>query len=222
MNQETKKDIAPAEDIVFSKVKAGDPEELAEIIKIYTESFPANERQPLQVLKQRIRAGQNEVYIGRIGNETVFIALLWPLTGTDFILLDYMATSPAWRERNIGSAFLQKMYAELEKINKYFVLEVEDPEYGDNQEQRKKRFQFYKKNGAVTLSGVQYILPALDGSKPTEMLLMIFPGKAGEKIEATLVNELMVRIYRELYNADATELIRSNGLEKKEQPIYLI
>jgi GNAT superfamily N-acetyltransferase len=170
---------------------------------IYAEAFPANERQPINVVKERVKNGLNQIYVGRIGNDIVFMALLWPLKNTDFILLDYMATNSAHRGKNIGSLFLQARHRDLEENKKYFIMEVEDPEFGDNKEERERRLAFYKKNGAKELKGVNYILPALQGHKATEMILMILPNYDQGKIPANIVKNLITQIYKELYNREA-------------------
>ncbi|HYE55723.1 MAG TPA: hypothetical protein VD996_12810, partial [Chitinophagaceae bacterium] len=76
---------------------------------IYLHSFPVNERQALETIKERIGKGLNQLYIGRADNEVVFVALLWPLSGTDFILLDYMATHALHRGKSIASLFMQSI-----------------------------------------------------------------------------------------------------------------
>ena len=44
------------------------------------------------------------------------------------------------------------------------------------------------------------MLPPLDGSTPTEMILMIFPEYGDEKISGALVKNLIIQMYQELYN----------------------
>lgn len=117
-------------------------------LDIYEYAFPANERHPLEVITARIAAGQNQLYIAHKENETIFMALLWPLRNTPFILLDYMATGATGRGQNIGSRFLQHLQTIAKEQDKYFIIEAEHPGYGDNREERQRRIAFYKKNGA--------------------------------------------------------------------------
>lgn len=191
-------------------------------MNIYADAFPLNERQPISTVRERVGQGMNQLYAGRIDEEIVFMALLWPLKNTDFILLDYMATSSAHRGKNIGSHFLQSMRPVLEANKKHFILEVENPEFGDNKEDRLRRIDFYKKNGAKELRGVRYILPALDGSVPTEMRLMIFPEYNDGTIDASLVEQLITRIYKELYNRDAKDMLPEHAVFDPGTRIELI
>jgi hypothetical protein len=98
----------------------------------------------------------------------------------------------------------------LEGEGRYFVLEVEDPEFGNNQQEREKRIAFYRKSGAKLIKGLRYELPPLQGATPTEMLLMIFPGDKIQAISAKTIRNLIIQIYRELYDRDAGEMLRRN------------
>ena len=191
-------------------------------IDIYSSAFPINERQPVNVVKERVKQGLNHLYVGRIDRDIAFMALLWPLKETDFILLDYMATNPIYRGRNIASQFLQYMRPVLEQSKKFFILEVEDPEYGQNTDQRQKRIVFYKRNGAKELKNVRYILPPLQEPMPTEMRLMIFPDYANGKIDAGLVRRLIFQIYKELYHKDATDAFLDFCLFDSKTQVELI
>lgn len=184
-------------------------------LDIYECAFPANERHPLEVITARVAAGHNQLYIAHNENEVVFMALLWPLKNTHFILLDYMATNAASRGQNIGSRFLQYLHTIAQEQDTYYIIESEHPGYGDNKEERQRRIAFYKKNGAKELKDVRYVLPGLQGGTTTEMILMILPVYADGKIDAMTVNNLIRQIYKELYNRDAADLglqpLNANG-----------
>jgi len=183
----------------FFQITNTQTNEFREAMHIYLQCFPLNERQTEQTITERVQQGRNLMYAGRIDDEIVFMALLWPLQGTEFILLDYLATSHKHRGKNIASMFMQ----ELRKQQKYFLLEVEDPAYGDNTAQRQKRIDFYLKNGARVLKDVSYLLPPVQGNTPTEMLLMIFPEYKTSTISKQLVQALIRQVYKELYNQEA-------------------
>ncbi|MGB8194016.1 MAG: hypothetical protein WCF67_18930 [Chitinophagaceae bacterium] len=208
--------------VEFIKIDNTESKEFADALSIYINSFPANERHPESLIEERVHLGLNILYIGQIESQTVFMALLWPFEDTVFTLLDYMATNASSRGQQLGSRFLQYMRPILKEKDHYFVLEVEDPEYGNNREERIKRVAYYKKNGALELKGLKYILPPLQGTNPTEMILMIFPEYANGLMQASIVIELVTRIYRELYNKDASQLLADIALNEKSAPISLI
>lgn len=199
----------------FEKITDVDSAGFCEAMALYTTAFPLNEQQPLPVVKSRVQSGLNELYVGYKCDAVVFMALLWPLKKSHFILLDYMATHQQYRGQKIASDFLQQMTPLLQARKRYFIIETEHPAFGDNREERQKRLAFYKRCGANVLKDIRYMLPALQGSAPTEMLLLVFPEYRGGKMDAALVSALLVQVYKELYNRDAGEIIRLNGLNEK-------
>lgn len=180
----------------FQEVKSTDSKDFHDAMEIYTEAFPASERHSIPVISQRVRDGLSKLYVGSSNGEISFLALLWPLKGTEFILLDYIATKATHRGKGIASDFLVAQKGKLRDTKQYLILEVEDPKLGDEQ---KKRVSFYRRHGAKELEGVRYLLPPLDGVIPTEMILMIFPDYKSEEINGAVVKNVIVQIYRELY-----------------------
>lgn len=191
-------------------------------MEIYSSSFPLNEQQPLHIIEQRIEQGSGELYIGEDNKKIVFMALLWPLKNTDFILLDYMATIHSHRGKSAGSFFLQHISQILKANNKYFIIEAEHPAFGNNKEERERRVAFYKRNGAKELKDVKYMLPGMHGLGPTEMVLFVLPEYNNGSIESSLVRELMIQIYREVYNRSAEDKLLQSFLPPAVGYISLI
>jgi len=198
--------------VFFERLHTVDTEDFAAVMDIYTSAFPVQERQPATIIRDRVIDGRNQLMVGRSGKTIVFMALLWPFESSPFILLDYMATHPDYRRQKIAASFLQQMKVQLNKIHKYLILEAEDPAFGLNREQRQQRVHFYRANGARQFAGIQFTLPALQAGPVTEMILMIFPAWHSEMIESTVVRQLIVQIYKELYNRTEEEaLVNSTG-----------
>jgi hypothetical protein len=189
-------------------------------LKIYRDAFPPNERHSDSVIRERVTGGRSRLWVGLQKGEVVFMALLWPLLGTDFIVLDYMSTNRSQRREGIATDFMQLMRTELRDRKEFFILEVEDERYGQNVAERKERKTFYRKNGAQELKNVRYVLPPLEGDEPTQMNLMIFPAFGRDKIESTKVKSLILQMYRELYGRDASDPLL-NSLSSLTGPIEL-
>lgn len=190
---------------IFSQISPADAQALHDVLQIYADSFPANERHSADVIRERVVRGHYRLIIGRVQNEVVFFALLWPLQSSEFVLLDYMATKSGYRGRGIGSAFLNRIPQMAEMADKFLVMEIESPGRGENREQRVRRVEFYQRQGAKRLQGVRYFMPGLSGGAPTEMILMILPEYDDGKIDAVKVREIIIRIYKELYSRDTED-----------------
>lgn len=206
----------------FDIVRDTTSPEFAAAMAIYLEAFPAAERHPVETIRQRVAAGRSELHIARSADQVAFMALLWPLAGTDFILLDYLATAPRFRGSGIATRFMEHMRARVTLQEKNLVMEVEDPASGDNREERRRRFELYRHLGARALEGVQYLLPPLQGGKPTDMILMLFPGPPQNVIGGDLVRQLITRIYAELYGRGADDALLKRSLAQIQTQIELV
>ena len=211
---ETKKKIK------FVEVHDTGDEHFVEALKIYRDAFPPNERHSALVINERVTKGRNRLWVGLMKRKVVFMALLWPLAGTDFVVLDYMASDRSHRREGIATDFMQEMGTELRKKKEFFILEVEDERYGQNVAERKERKSFYRKSGAQELRDVRYVLPPLEGDEPTQMNLMIFPAFGRNTIEIEKVKSLILQMYRELYGRDESDPLL-NFLNSLRGPIEL-
>ena len=197
---------------VFKEINHSESEYFHAGMDIYLNAFPSNERHSVKTIEERLDAGKSQMFVGLNEGKVITICLLFNLSDSEFILLDYMAVSNEFRGKGIGGKFLRYLTKLLKKINKYLVLEVENPEHGDNKEQRKSRIEFYKKNGAVKLKDVRYILPALDGKSPTEMNLMVLPEYHDITMKKETVRKLILELYKEVYGREEDDPLLNSFL----------
>src|ERR1041384_3755060 len=201
----------------FKELNQIDSREFREAMEIYTEAFPANERHSEPVIAERVRNGLSKLYVTSSDDEITFLAMLWPLKTTEFILLDYMATKARHRAKGIASAFMTELGKNLRNAKKYLIIEVEDPKFGDRQKEKEKRVTFYKRHGAKVLEGVRYLLPPLDGSTPTEMILMVFPDHSGKEIDGAVIKSVILQIYRELYDRQEDDALLGTFIHDRSE-----
>ena len=159
-------------------------------MEIYLHSFPANERQSVETIRTRLDHGQYILFTTIENSDVLGLLLLYPLVDCDFMVIDYLAINNEHRKKGIGAWLLLEVMDMVRKEykDKYIVLETEDPEYGENRGERAARVGFYKKLGARKLEGVHYILPALAGDMPTEMILMLMPGYENDVLPGQWLN----------------------------------
>ncbi|OOM05949.1 GNAT family N-acetyltransferase [Clostridium saccharobutylicum] len=124
-----------------------------EIVSVYNNhmkmDFPAQELKPLDVIQKLIK---RKIYIcyGLYDNDKL-LAYAFLVTSNLYLLLDYYAVCDQCRCKGIGSKFLNML---KEKCKDYegIIIEVEKIEYAVNESQeaeRKRRIDFYKRNGAL-------------------------------------------------------------------------
>ena len=181
---------------------------------IYLKSFPANERQREEVLQQRLRSGTQELFAGIKDDEVISMALVFNLSNSEFILLDYVAVSETARDSGTGTLFMQYLMQRYSQSKKQIILEVEDPRDGKNPMERQRRVNFYRGLGAKCLQDVHYILPALDGTTSTKMILMIFPHENVSVVSQSEVEKLLRDLYKQVYNKNADDPLVLNVIER--------
>ncbi|HBZ02125.1 MAG TPA: N-acetyltransferase [candidate division Zixibacteria bacterium] len=186
--------------LIFHQITNIMEAEFKAAMEIYRQSFPENERQPIDKIEERVKAGFSDLIVGEKDGIVVFMAILYPLRGTNYILLDYIATAPDYRNQGIGAEFMMETIESLQKERKFLLLEVDDPQFGESKEDKQRRVGFYQRLGAKIFKDVKYFLPPFSSDFPTEMILMMLPAPKGMIIEGAVVRNLIQQIYRELYD----------------------
>ena len=83
-NQANKK-----EKILFKEITDVTHTDFIKAMSIYEEAFPLCERHHTDIIKKRTTEKLNQMYVGCLKDDVVFMALLYPIKNTQFILLDY-------------------------------------------------------------------------------------------------------------------------------------
>lgn len=137
--------------------------ELSAYQSLYLDAFPADERKPFSLLQTRAAEGRAELL--SIHYEGAFAGLVITLLYQNYVLVDYFAVSPDYRNHGIGACVLDLIRARYD--GRLIFLEIEDPKT----ELQERRRGFYIRNGilptglAVELFGVDMLILS-DGGRP--------------------------------------------------------
>ncbi|RMF31066.1 MAG: N-acetyltransferase, partial [Chloroflexi bacterium] len=126
-------------------------------------------------------------------------------------LLEYMAIAAGFRGRGIGSALLRHILDTL-RLTEHIsglILEVEPKEQGTQEEKalRKRRIQFYRKNGAHLVEcAPRYRMPNLAGYGDVEMRLMWLPLREKDiTLSGRKLRDCIIKIYRYCYSRSSDD-----------------
>lgn len=198
MSPEAKLSEAKLSEIEFSEVSDPSSDEFKEAMKIYTASFPENERRTVASIEAMVNDGKIRLIVGLVDGRASFMALLYPIEGTPFVLGDYLATAKEYRGKGIGKQFLDGIFSAVDGLEfDYFLIQVENP-YISSDETMRRRVEFYKRLGMKELKGLRYVLPPLQGTMPTEMILMVLTKADDHHLDGEVMGEIIFRIFREL------------------------
>ena len=124
-------------------------DELKDLEALYMEAFPKAERKPMGLLLEKAGKGLMEL-INIEEEDGTFLGLAIMIYFRDIAHLDYFAIARQHRGGGVGSQALQMLKARFH--DKRFFLEIETPcSDAPNVEQRKRRQEFYRRNGMVQL-----------------------------------------------------------------------
>ena len=201
--------------------------ELKDVIEIYYEAFPENEREPPDKIKRRIMDSEYDLLVVKRNNTVVGFSLLYVFERLFFGLFHYMAVRKECRNLGIGSRLFCKTYEHFEKATpsgKFLLLEVEDPAYGTPSERslRLRRQKWYERLGASTIVNFEYFLPPMSADYPTEMLLMVYAGHDQIDVNEDVLRRMLIAVYEEVYGRRADDpylrrMLKSLGTNSRIQ-----
>jgi GNAT superfamily N-acetyltransferase len=208
------------DNINISEVKSDN--EFNEAIEIYEEAFPPGEKRSVDDIKINLEKNNEKMFIAKYDDIPVIFSMVWPVKDTDFLFLDYIAVRKEYRGKGLGSIFLEKIFdiSENDSFN-HMIIEVENPEEGDNKKQRKARIQFYRRSGAKTLTGFKYFLPPRNNNKSQEMKLMIISRKNIKRVSGEKIQSVLSQIYTHIYNMSSNDRTLTGILDDIPEDVIL-
>ncbi len=163
-------------------------------LDIYQTAFPLNEQMLVSSLIRAIRENdpsEHFLAVSEEGKDEVIGMFHFKLVNADtamsgespvILYLLYLAVSPDKRNKGLGTMIYRDWIIPAAKQYRCsaIVLEVEKPEIAmtisvKEAEMARRRIEFYRRNGARLLEGVQYIQSVGRWQPSTEMCLMIHP-----------------------------------------------
>ncbi len=205
----------------FQQVQEIDTSDFQKIINIYIDAFPENQRLSVELLSQRIKTNIDQLFVGYWQQQAISMAILHSLDH-DFIFLVYLAIDKDYRSQGIGKKFLEYILNYCAGLNKSLILEVDDPDFGNEKDIRIKRINFYKKLGAKELRNVKYVLPPLTGKILTQQKLMIIPASPESLMTRELLIHLIKQFYRQVYYRDEKDVFLNSFIHQIPSLLELI
>lgn len=142
-----------------------------DIVNIYNThmitDFPSEELKSIEVIQNIIKR-KNYICYGLYDNEEL-LAYAFLATSKLYLLIDYYSVCAKYRNKGIGSEFLNILKENCKNFNE-IIVEVENVDCASNEAEkvvRRRRIDFYKKNGmrmtniSSTLFGVKYSIMCL-------------------------------------------------------------
>jgi len=115
---------------------------------LYISAFPTNERKPFSRILSMMRAGKSDIWLFEKAGR--FAGFATTIRDEDLILIDYLAVVRKKRASGVGSAMLEALKSQSAKA---LFVEIESMyEPGRDQDERRRRKQFYTRNGFAPMN----------------------------------------------------------------------
>jgi ribosomal protein S18 acetylase RimI-like enzyme len=185
-----------AAELVVGQERRLDAVSLKRLKAIYLKSFPPSERDAFPKLVQHVSEGRGCLFTARLGGELVGFAVTMPLPRTDAHFLQYLAVAPRFRDRGIGSKLLGTVRQRLRRAGDAsgLILEVEPDDRAPRKALRKRRIEFYRRNGArIVECAPHYRAPGPAGQGALDYMLMWLPFRGTAETPCGAVLRRLVR-----------------------------
>jgi len=155
------------------QIKNADDPHFAEFWKIYSASFPLNERRESDQQADVFKKQEYQVDIYLSDNHVIGFIAYW--TTTNFIYIEHLAIAPDVRSKGFGSAIL-KPFIEREPIP--VILEIE-PIINDL---TRRRLKFYESLGFVLNDHPHNQPPYHTSDQPLHLVILTYPNQIDKDI----------------------------------------
>ena len=142
---------------MHDKLTLSRPQSLWQWLKIYSlyrSAFPRCERKPFSMIVKMTRLGKTDTWY--CTDQGKFVGIAITINGDDAILLDYFAMDKSLRNSGYGSALLQALIRQYAPKTLFGEIETEF-EQCEDLELRKRRKQFYLRNGLKEMGVMVYL-----------------------------------------------------------------
>lgn len=171
--------------LLFERIKSGSHRYLKDLLSLYVESFPPEERRTTSDLLRMLN--DQEMYFSALllEDEVAGFVVYWKFE--HFLYLEHLAIYPSFRRKGVGEAVLKKLQQEGNPV----LLEVEIPE----DEISTQRVSFYQHSGFNALPVYYHQPPYRKGETLVPMLLF----SDHSDWDAQLLNNSVAQFQKRVY-----------------------
>jgi len=188
---------------VLERVTTPDAAEMDALIALYEAAIPFEERKGADAIRAMAQSSTHVVGVAKQEGELAGFFLLF--RGPSVAMLEYLAVAANVQGSGIGS-FLYRSAREAAGTRP-LIVEIESPDgHATPAEQslRRRRLDFYRRNGCRLLLDIDYILPLpMAGHAP--LIALLLDNYQGNTIEARIVAGWLEELYALVYACAADD-----------------
>jgi len=206
--------------INFYNITDRENQEYYEAIEVYKAGTNEELQLKSEILNEKMDSGNSIIILGKQNVMPSFMAMLWKLEDTNFIVNEIISIIPSFKDVPFG-----KMYFDVLKHSEYYqnnhiIFEVEDPEFG-NKEERLEKINYYFKYGFQLIKGIKTVVPDPISENYENTLLMVLTQNRFHEFGKEEINQMIIKLYKDLYDIDEDAFVLKGILENIPEKIEL-
>jgi len=206
--------------INFYNITDRENQEYYEALEVYKAGTPDDLQLKEDVLHEKMDSGNAVILMAKQNIMPAFMALLWKLEGTHFIVNEIISVIPSFKDVPFS-----KMYFDVLKHSEYYqnnhiIFEVEDPDFGNRQE-RLEKLQYYFSHGFQWLKGVKTIVPHPLGESHENTILLMLTQNRFVEFSKEEIEKLITKLYKDLYHTEKDAYIVEEILKHLPEKLEL-
>lgn len=187
-------------DLNVRRVRSVIEPEFKDLVAIYTEAHPQNERKSIEWLSIMIEHPGYFFLAAVESNVVVGYSIVRLFDDSDAALLEYIAVARERRNQGIGAALFLKT-ANFEEISTRFLMAEVDSEkkVTDDLEERLRRKNFYRRLGCREIEHLHYSMPPVSSGTPPDLDILVYGRHLPPTITLSRLRQWLVCCYVQVY-----------------------
>jgi GNAT superfamily N-acetyltransferase len=211
---------------VLQRILHADDPAFADVLAIYVESMPPEERKPMHLVRRTPTREDYRVFAWIMEGEGVAgFSMIYRPWDEPFALLEYMAVRHDLRDRGIGRALYAEGLALVRgehPTNLLIEVDSERDATAKDNAHRVMRKRFYHALGARQVQGLNYLLPLWRDWTPPVMDLLVDPDPKTDVIDRSALSAWIDAVFQGAYGRDPGDPQIARMLATVSDPARLI
>jgi hypothetical protein len=206
--------------INFFNITDRQNQEYYEALEVYKAGTPQELQLKEDIFHEKMDSGKAVIIMGKQNIMPAFMAMLWQLEGTNFMVNEIISIIPSFKD-----VPLSKIYFDVLKNSEYYqkynlLFEVEDPDFG-NKEQRLEKLNYFFSHGFQLLKGIKTIVPHPTGDSHENTLLLILTQNRFVAFSKKEIETMIKKLYKDLYHTEDDSYVLKEILKQLPSQIEI-
>lgn len=207
--------------INFYNITDRENQEYYEALEAYKAGTPDELQLKTELIDAKMDSGNAVIILGKQNIVPAFMALLWKLEGSHFMVNEIISVIPSFKDVPFGKIYFDVLKNSEYYQNHHILFEAEDPEFGPDRAERLEKMNFYFSHGFQLIKNIKTIVPHPTGDSHENTLLMVLTQDRFVEFTKEEMESLLIKLYKDLYHTEKEAYILQEILAHLPEKIEL-